>query len=77
MYICFIYGYTNIPFPVIARTIKNICSHSTEIIMAQAKVQRKNPSQDKSRAYNNLKKSTTNIVEVAKSTALIFFQVDK
>ena len=41
--------------------------------MAQAQVERKNPSQDKSRAYNNLKKSTTNIVEVAKSPALIFF----
>ena len=41
--------------------------------MAQAQIERKNPSQDKSRACNNLKKVTTNLVEVVKTTALVFF----
>ena len=41
--------------------------------MAQAQVQRKNPSQDRLRLCNNLRKSATNLVEVTKTPALIFF----
>ena len=41
--------------------------------MAQAQIERKNPSQDKSRACSNMKKVTTNLVEVAKTPALVFF----
>ena len=41
--------------------------------MAQAQIERKNPSQDRSRGHSNLKKATINFVEVAKTPALVFF----
>ena len=41
--------------------------------MAQAQIERKTPSQDKSCGCSNMKKVTTNLVEVAKTPALVFF----